>query len=72
MGREARLRLLHHQVEELTPVGSAVSLGCIPWPNLDLVRALLATTRFRPSQHDRAVTGFRWSRCRSARATQRR
>jgi hypothetical protein len=40
MKREARLRLLAHQVEELTPVGTAVSLGCIPWQNLELVRRI--------------------------------
>ena len=40
MGREVRLRLLDHQVESLTRVGTAVSLGCIPWQNLELVRSL--------------------------------
>jgi hypothetical protein len=40
LGREVRLRLLAHQVESLTRVGTAVSLGCIPWQNLELVRSL--------------------------------
>jgi len=40
MGNKARLRLLAHEVEELTPSGTAVSLGCIPWSNLELVRSI--------------------------------